>query len=77
MTTIRNFFGSEGWQKFRNLELPEDAPVGGVCAALGRATPFAAWMWRVLFLTALLAWGTGLLAYIILWICIPAEKHSA
>ncbi len=76
MTTIKEFFGSESWHKFRDLKRPGDSPIGGVCAALGEGTPFAAWMWRVLFLASLVAWGSGLIAYVILWICIPGEKKT-
>jgi phage shock protein PspC (stress-responsive transcriptional regulator) len=74
VTTIKEFFGSESWHKFRDLTLPRDRAIGGVCAALGEGTPFSAWMWRVLFCVLLVAWGTGLAAYLILWICIPREK---
>lgn len=74
MTTIKGFFGSESWHKLRDLALPEEAMVGGVCTALGGVTPLAAWMWRVLFCATTLAWGFGVGAYIILWISIPAEK---
>ncbi len=76
MTTIKEFFGSESWHKFRELTLPRERIIGGVCAALGEATPFSAWMWRVLFCVLLAAWGTGLVAYLILWICIPREKKK-
>jgi len=76
MTTIREFFGSESWQKFRDLTLPEESSLGGVCAALGNGTPFSAWMWRVFFCTTTLAWGFGFIAYIILWICIPEAKDE-
>ena len=74
--SIKEVLASEGWSKFRNLTRPRKRPIGGVCAALGRATPFAAWMWRVLFCGAFFWWGTGVLAYLILWICIPSEKQT-
>jgi phage shock protein PspC (stress-responsive transcriptional regulator) len=77
MTTMKEFFGSESWHKFRDLALPEDSVVAGVCAALGEATPFSAWMWRVLFCAMTIAWGFGFIAYIILWICIPGEKRPS
>ena len=76
MTTIKEFFGSESWHKFRDLTRPRHAPLGGVCSALGESTPFATWMWLVFVGSLLLAWGTGLVAYLILWVCIPAEKKS-
>lgn len=76
MTTIKQFFGSESWHKFRDLTLPEKCTLAGVSAALGEATPFAAWMWRVVFCATTFAWGIGIIAYIILWICIPREKKK-
>jgi phage shock protein PspC (stress-responsive transcriptional regulator) len=74
MAPIKDFFGSESWQKFRDLKRPEKGAIGGVCAALDKGTPFAAWMWRVLFCATTFAWGVGIIAYIIFWICIPGEK---
>ncbi len=76
MTTIKEFFRTESWQKFRDLTRPEKCHVGGVCAALGGATPFAAWMWRALFCAVALAWGIGIVAYIILWLSIPGEEKG-
>ncbi len=74
MVSVKEIFQSDSWMKFRNLRLPATgAPVAGVCAALGEATPFAAWMWRVGFCLLALAWGGGLVAYVILWISIPRE----
>ena len=72
MIAVKEFFASESWQKLRALRLPENGGmIGGVCVALGQATPFAAWMWRVAFMVAAFAWGVGVLAYIILHIAIP------
>lgn len=59
---------------FRN---PEDKKVGGVCS--GAAEYFgidAVWI-RLAFLIAFFVFGTGFLAYIILWIAIPEAKTSA
>ena len=72
MTTIKQFFASDTWHKFRDLKLPRERVVGGICLALGSVTPLSAWMWRVLFLTAALG-GLGLVVYIVLWICVPNE----
>ena len=64
------------WGKLRDLTLPrEERMIGGVCAAFGKATPIPAWMWRVAFCASALAWGGGILAYIILMICIPDESR--
>ena len=48
--------------------------VGGVCGGLGAATPIPSWMWRVVFLSCLLAFGGGLVLYVILWICLPEDE---
>jgi phage shock protein PspC (stress-responsive transcriptional regulator) len=50
--------------------------IGGVCAAFGQATPVPAWMWRAGFCVALVAWGAGIVVYIILMICIPTEREK-
>ena len=76
MTTIKQFFGSDSWRRLRELKLPNESEVGGVCEALGKATPLAPWMWRVLFSVAVVAWGSGALAYFILWTCIPDEEKA-
>jgi phage shock protein C len=54
-----------------------DCWLGGVCGGLGTHTPIPSWVWRMIFLLLLLCMGTGVLAYIILWICIPEEKPAA
>ena len=65
------------WKVFRNLrKSSKDCLVGGVCGGLGENSPIPAWIWRVFFLVLLLCFGTGLLAYIILWICMPAALKS-
>ncbi|MBH9551666.1 PspC domain-containing protein [Inhella gelatinilytica] len=46
---------------------------GGVCAGIGRATGSESWVWRLLFVLAMLFFGTGLLIYILLWIFVPSE----
>jgi len=47
---------------------------GGVCGGLGVATGMAAWIWRVVFVVLLMAGGTGLLAYLIIWLFAPLES---
>ena len=51
--------------------------IGGVCEAFGRATFLPAWMWRVGFCAAVLIWGTGIAAYLVLMLSIPDERKSA
>ena len=48
-----------------------DSWVGGVCGGLGENTPIPSWVWRLGFLISLFCYGTGVLAYILLWICLP------
>jgi phage shock protein C len=48
-----------------------DSWIGGVCGGLGEHTPLPSWLWRMLFLLLLLGYGSGLLLYIALWICLP------
>ena len=76
MGSVKEMFASESWSRFRNLHRPRKPQIGGVCAALGGVTPFAAWMWRVLFCASLWLWGLGLVSYVILWICIPREGDA-
>ena len=50
-----------------------DKWLGGVCAGIGRASGIDAWIWRLLFVLLFLFGGTGLLAYLLLWIFVPLE----
>ena len=52
----------------------KDCMIGGVCGGLGEHSPIPSWLWRMFFLVLLLCFGTGLLAYIILWICMPEAQ---
>jgi phage shock protein PspC (stress-responsive transcriptional regulator) len=66
------YTASATWERLRHLTLSKtDCKVGGVCGGLGEHTAIPAWMWRVIFLVLLCWVGTGLLAYVILWICVP------
>ena len=49
----------------------EDEWLGGVCGGLGEHTPLPSWVWRLVFLLLLFCYGTGVLLYILLWICLP------
>ena len=53
-----------------------DVWLGGVCGGLGAHTPLPSWVWRVLFLVLFFFAGTGGLAYVVLWICLPDEKPA-
>ena len=48
-----------------------DVWLGGVCGGLGEHTPLPSWVWRLVFLLLLCCYGTGVLLYVLLWICLP------
>ena len=50
-----------------------DRWIGGVCAGLATATGVGAWLWRMAFALLLIAGGSGLLAYLVLWFFVPPE----
>jgi phage shock protein C len=54
-----------------------DEWLGGVCGGLGEHTPLPSWVWRLLFLLLLCWYGTGVLLYILLWICLPEPLREA
>ncbi|HUD47760.1 MAG TPA: PspC domain-containing protein [Candidatus Baltobacteraceae bacterium] len=63
------------WQNLKTAtKSSRDKWIGGVCGGLGAATPLPSWIWRAAFVFCLLAFGAGLLLYLVLWICMPAEK---
>lgn len=51
-----------------------DRWLGGVCGGLGQFTGVSAWVWRLFFALLVLCAGTGMLAYLLLWIFVPAEE---
>ncbi len=55
----------------------ENSRIGGVCAGIAEYLSIDAVWLRLGFLIALFVFGTGFLAYIILWIAIPQAKTSA
>ncbi len=54
----------------------QDKKIAGICGGFGEYTPLPSWLWRVVFLTLLFMGGIGLIAYIILWICMPSAKTN-
>ena len=48
--------------------------LGGVCGGLAAHSDVPAWVYRFLFITLLLLWGLGGVAYVALWICMPVEE---
>ena len=53
-----------------------DKWIGGVCGGLGENSPIPSWVWRLLFVTLLLCFGTGLFLYILLWIFVPSKSTT-
>ncbi|MDT9001882.1 PspC domain-containing protein [Paucibacter sp. APW11] len=51
----------------------DDRWIGGVCGGIGRLTGIDAWIWRMLFTFTAVCAGTGMLAYLLLWIFVPEE----
>jgi len=54
-----------------------DQMIGGVCAGFAEATGTPPWLWRAGFAFAVLGFGTGLLAYLILWAVMPLRAEGA
>jgi phage shock protein C len=50
-----------------------DRWIGGVCGGIARATGLDSWVWRLIFTVLFLAFGSGILLYILLWIFVPEE----
>ena len=55
----------------------DDRWVGGVCGGLARLTGVQAWVWRLLAVLLALWGGSGLVAYVLLWIFIPSDDRQA
>lgn len=51
-----------------------DRWIGGVCGGLGKLTGVESWIWRLGFVLCGMLWGSGVLAYLILWFFVPRES---
>jgi phage shock protein C len=77
---IMDQFGEEkrksdsSWNFREMRKSSKDKKIAGVCGGLGEYTPVPSWLWRVAFLTSFFCGGVGLIAYIILWICMPPAE---
>nr|WP_316642405.1 PspC domain-containing protein [uncultured Roseateles sp.] len=47
---------------------------GGVCGGIARVTGLESWVWRLGFVLLAVCAGTGLLAYLLLWIFVPEDE---
>jgi phage shock protein PspC (stress-responsive transcriptional regulator) len=72
--TSTNFSSSKTRKLYRDTE---NGMVGGVLAGLGHYFGIDKVWLRVFLLIMIFAWGTGFLAYIILWIVMPEAKTTA
>jgi phage shock protein PspC (stress-responsive transcriptional regulator) len=72
--TATNFSSSKTRKLYRDTE---NGMVGGVLAGLGHYFGIDKVWLRVFLLIMVFAWGTGVLAYIILWIVMPEAKTTA
>ncbi len=50
-----------------------DKWLGGVCAGIAQISGVDAWIWRLMFVLLFMFGGTGLVAYLLLWIFVPLE----
>ncbi len=64
----------EAIAKFRRSR--DDKWLGGVCGGLGRSTGVESWIWRLLFALLFLFAGSGLVAYLLLWIFVPIDRSA-
>src|ERR1035441_1916541 len=74
--------GSSGFLDFagalrRLTKSNTDVWLGGVCGGLGEHSPLPSWVWRLVFLLLLCCYGTGVLLYVLLWICLPEPRKEA
>lgn len=52
----------------------KDCVIGGVCGGLAKLVPAVpSWVWRIGFVVAMFGYGTGFLAYVLLWIFVPPD----
>jgi len=56
---------------------PEDRMIGGVCSGLGHYFDIEVKWVRLIAVLATILWGTGFMAYIILWMVTPRAKTRA
>jgi phage shock protein PspC (stress-responsive transcriptional regulator) len=50
--------------------------VAGVCSGIARALALEIWVVRLIFLILVIGFGTGVLAYIVLWFIMPEERSG-
>lgn len=62
---------------WKNLTLNEDdRKIGGVCGGLAKVSEVPSWLWRAIFLISVFFGGFGVIAYLILWFCMPSAPDE-
>lgn len=56
---------------------PDNSILGGVCAGMGAYFNTDMVLFRILFIVLIIAGGSGLLIYIVLWIVVPEARTTA
>lgn len=56
----------------RLVRIKPKSMLGGICAGFGYYLGWPTWILRVIMVALVLFGGTGILAYLILWIFMPA-----
>jgi len=54
----------------------DDYMIAGVASGIARALGVDAWIIRLIFLILVIGFGTGLLAYFVLWMIMPIEPNG-
>jgi len=50
-----------------------DRWLGGVCGGLAQSAGLPSWLWRLIFAAFALCGGTGIAAYVLLWVVLPLD----
>ncbi|MBP6231533.1 MAG: PspC domain-containing protein [Paludibacteraceae bacterium] len=58
----------------KKLRRSNQSVIGGVCAGMAEFFDLDVSLIRIIWALAVLAFGTGVLAYLIAWLIIPAEQ---
>ncbi len=59
-------------EKAKLARVTEKGIFGGVCAGWAYFTGTPTWMWRAGFVFSCIVFGTGMIAYLLLWAFMPA-----
>jgi len=72
-----SYSGAKGEAARRLFRDPDNKAIGGVCSGLAAFLNIDITIVRIVLLVAFLVWGSGLLAYLVLWIVVPLAKTPA